>query len=219
MPLLEQLQTLLVMQAIHLQSLTSVQQLEAAVRQCLPHLIVLDSGLDDLNSFPALSWLRSHYPQVPVLLLTTDYQPAQRLQWLEQGVTDYLLKPFHPRELVMRIMSILPAKPVSAAMLFIANQCQFDPLNECLFRNGQRVRLTHLETRLLLFFYRHAGQVLTRDAISHALNGTELHPLNRSIDMAVNRLRKKLGESQRNPRHLQTVWRKGYRFVICPEDS
>lgn len=210
---------MLALQAVRLQALPSVEQLEAAVRQCLPQLVVLDTGGSDENVLPVLGWLRGTYPHLPVLLLITDYQPAQRLQWLEQGVMDYLLKPFHPRELVVRIMNLLPSPPVSPSTLFLANRCQFDPVNECLLRDGQRVRLTHLETRLLLFFYRHAGQVLTRDAISHALNGTELHPLNRSIDMAVNRLRKKLGESQRNPRHLLTVWRKGYRFVVCPESE
>ncbi|MFN3785515.1 MAG: response regulator transcription factor [Thiothrix sp.] len=217
-PLLEQLETLLVTQAIHLQSLPSVERLGVVVSQCLPHLIVLDSGMDDTDTLSVLGWLRNTYPQIPVLVLASDTQPVQRLQWLEQGATDYLLKPFHPRELFIRILSLLPAKPMDQSLLVISPYCQFDPVNECLFRNGQRVRLTHLEARLLLFFYHHIGQVLTRDAISQALNGTDLHPLNRSIDMAVNRLRKKLGESQRNPRHLLTVWRKGYRFVVYPDN-
>lgn len=124
--------------------------------------------------------------------------------------------PLYSYGLLVKLYGLLSARAAVRpfALLPIGTDCWFDTWCGCLCWEGEVAHLTQLESRLLLFFYCHAGEVLSRDAISQAIKGEDLHPLNRSIDMAVNRLRKKLGESQRNPRHLMTVWRKGYRFVL-----
>lgn len=181
-----------------------------------PDLIALDIMMPGKDGLYWLAWLRDHYPLLPVLLLSTKASARDRLKGLELGAEDYLIKPFHPKEFLIRAGHILRNKSIPRRTLTQIGEYQFDPLHECLFHHDRQIRLTTLETRLLSFFCQNAGQTLTRDAISHALTGNEHQPLNRSIDMAINRLRKKLGENLTAPKHLYTVWRKGYRFVIQP---
>ena len=90
----------------------------------------------------------------------------------------------------------------------------FDPVHEHLEREDTTIKLTTQESGLLQFFCQNPGQILTRDAISHAMYGNEYQPMNRSIDMTINRLRKKLDDNTSTPRYLCTVWRKGYRLTL-----
>jgi DNA-binding response OmpR family regulator len=92
----------------------------------------------------------------------------------------------------------------------------FNPVHEHLERDDTTIKLTTQENSLLQFFCQNPGQILTRDAISHAMYGNDHQPMNRSIDMTINRLRKKLDDSATDPRYLCTVWRKGYRLILDP---
>lgn len=199
-----------------LHSLICGEDMLTYLQQQQPQLIALDIMMPGRDGLYWLAWLREHYPHLPVLLLSSKASAGDRLKGLELGAADYLIKPFHPKELLIRIKHILRREPASNRLLIQIGEFQFDPTQECLLTHETQIRLTTLETRLLTFFCQNAGHILSRDAISHALNGNEHQPLNRSIDMAVNRLRKKLNEDLAAPRHLHTVWRKGYRFVINP---
>lgn len=179
-----------------------------------PDMIMLDIMLPGKDGWYWLDWLKRCHPHIPVLLLSAKNQPDDRLRGFESGAADYLIKPFHPGELLIRISHILHPQHITGHKRYQVGEYLFDPMQETLQAENSQIRLSTLESRLLLFFCENAGQTLTRDAISLALNGNEHHPLNRSIDMAITRLRKKLGDDKEKPQYLHTVWRKGYRLTL-----
>ncbi|MDP6174341.1 MAG: response regulator transcription factor [Rhodospirillales bacterium] len=178
-------------------------------------LIILDlmmpgeSGLDFARSLRQRS-------DVPILMLTAMDGPEHRITGLEHGADDYLSKPFEPRELVLRIQSILrraPARnpaPESALM----GDVRFDLGREELWRGPTRIRLTLAEARLLKALAEVPGAILGRDELTERLapGGGE-----RTIDVQVNRLRRKIEPDPKLPRYLQTVRGQGYTLRPDPE--
>lgn len=196
-------------------SLLNGEEIDVFCQSSPPDLVLLDIMLPGKDGLHWLGWIKKHHPHLPVMLLSAKKSADERLAGLEVGADDYLTKPFHPKELLIRIQNIIrhtPNKP-SNNLITIGDNL-FDPLHEKLERDNTVIKLTTQETCLLQFFYQNAGQILTRDAISHALSGNEHLPLNRSIDMTINRLRKKLGDDANDPKHLHTIWRKGYRLIL-----
>lgn len=180
-----------------------------------PDLILLDIMMPGKDGLHWLLWLKTHYPQIPVMLLSAKKSAQERLQGLELGAEDYLTKPFHPKELLIRIRNIMRHKTLhNGYVIHQIGSNLFDPVHEHLERDNTFIKLTTQESNLLDFFCQHPGKILTRDAISHAMNGNDYHPMNRSIDMTINRLRTKLADHP--PRYLCTVWRKGYRLTLAP---
>ncbi|UOG92235.1 MAG: response regulator transcription factor [Candidatus Thiothrix sulfatifontis] len=197
-----------------LHSLFNGEEIDGFCQNCQPDLILLDIMLPGKDGLHWLKWIKKHHPDLPVMLLSAKKSADERLVGLETGADDYLTKPFHPKELLIRIQKIIRHTPSKPADTLLIGDNLFDVEHETLTRGGTTVKLTTQEARLLQFFCQNAGQVLTRDAISHALNGNEHQPLNRSIDMTINRLRKKLGDDAQAPQHLRTIWRKGYRLTL-----
>jgi two-component system phosphate regulon response regulator OmpR len=171
-------------------------------------MIVLDlmmpgeSGLDFASNLRRTSG-------VPILMLTAMGEPEDRIAGLERGADDYLVKPFEPRELLLRIESILrrvpkPNLPVEPLRL---GRLVFDPERQELRENDRIVRLTSVELALLSALANSPGTPLTREALidqTGALGG------DRAIDVQVTRLRRKIEPDPREPRYVQTVRGKGY---------
>ena len=197
----------------HIHTLLSGEEIEGFCQYSQPDLILLDIMLPGKDGLHWLEWIKKNHPHLPVMLLSAKKSADERLAGLEVGADDYLIKPFHPKELLIRLQKIIRHPPTPNNLIAIGDNL-FYPLHEKLERDGTVIKLTTQETRLLEFFCQNAEQVLTRDAISHAMSGNEHLPLNRSIDMTINRLRKKLGDDAHAPQHLRTIWRKGYRLLI-----
>jgi two-component system phosphate regulon response regulator OmpR len=151
--------------------------------------------------------------QVPILMLTARAEVRDRLEGLEAGVDDYLAKPFEPRELVLRIRSILRrARTNERALLEIRlGNCRFDPVRGELTRNGHPVRLTSSEAALLKLFARNPGKPLSRMELTE-LSGANLE---RSVDVQINRLRRKIETDPKMPVYLQTV--RGIGYTLIPD--
>lgn len=199
----------------HVHSLSNGEEIDGFCQNYQPDLILLDIMLPSNDGLHWLAWIKKNHPHLPVILLSAKKSANERLAGLEIGADDYLIKPFHPKELLIRIQNIMRHTPNKPSTNFITiGDNRFHPLHEKLERDNTMIKLTTQETRLLQFFCQNAGQILTRDAISHALNGNEHQPLNRSIDMTINRLRKKLGDDANEPKFLRTIWRKGYRLTL-----
>jgi len=156
-------------------------------------LIVLDVMLPGINGFEVLRRLRS-VSKIPVLLLTARGEDVDRIVGLEIGADDYLPKPFNPRELVARIRAILrrskPGKTVDAAPEILSvGDVELDPATRNVYRAGQPVDLTSVE------FNR------------------KFMPFDRSIDMHVSKVRRKLGDSEESGDHIKTIRGVGYMFA------
>ena len=173
-------------------------------------LIILDvmmpgqSGLDFTEAFRDKS-------QVPILILTAMGESRDRIRGLERGAAAYLSKPFEPRELVLRVQRILsrvPAQPAIEPLTRVRlGVFVFDLRRDELTRDGQPIRLTEGEARLLKILANHAGQPLERDRLAAESN---IVGSARTVDVQVTRLRRKIEPDPRAPRYLQTVRGKGY---------
>ena len=177
-------------------------------------LLVLDVMMPGESGLSLAESLRREGNEVPILMLTARGAPEDRIAGFEHGVDDYLAKPFDPRELALRIRTILRrAAPVAAPQ----------PLSTAPMQLGQRwfdieraelrgpegvVRLTGGEASLLQALARRAGEVLSRDEIGAALGTPEAGE--RAIDVQVTRLRRKVEADPREPRFIQTIRHRGY---------
>ncbi len=181
-------------------------------------LIILDVMLPGLNGFEVLRRIRGT-SRVPVLLLTARGEDVDRIVGLEIGADDYLPKPFNPRELVARIRAILrrSTRPEDAGErgpdIVQVGDIELDPATRSVRHRGEPVELTSVEFNLLEVLLREAGRVVTRERLVYAVLSRKFSPFDRSIDMHVSKVRKKLGDSEGGTEHIKTVRGVGYIFT------
>lgn len=173
-------------------------------------LIVLDvmmpgeTGLDFASALKAKS-------EIPILMLTALSEPEQRIAGLETGVDDYLSKPFEPRELLLRVTNILKRSAAAATgniEEILLGDCRFNLKRGELRRDGATVRLTSRERELLLIFAAQSGKAVGREQLAQTSGTGEGGT--RSVDVQINRLRRKIEPDPANPVYLQTVRGAGY---------
>jgi two-component system phosphate regulon response regulator OmpR len=178
-------------------------------------LIVLDIMMPGETGLSLAASLRPKN-ETPILMLTAMGETEERIKGLETGADDYLTKPFEPRELLLRIGSILrrAPKPVVAEApteVSLGSAC-FDMVRQELRRGDEQVRLTSLEAALLKALAESPGAILSREELIER-TGTEAG--GRAVDVQVTRLRRKIEADPKLPRYLQTVRGKGY--VLRPD--
>ena len=179
-------------------------------------LVILDVMLPGMNGLDVLRHLREK-SRVPVLILTARGEDVDRIVGLEIGADDYLPKPFNVRELVARIRAILrrshgPTTPVERERLNVAD-IELDPAARTVYRDGESLDLTSVEFAVLELLMRHAGQVITRDQVAEEVLGRKLFGYDRSVDVHVSKLRRKLGEYHGEER-IKTVRGTGYIYAL-----
>jgi two-component system, OmpR family, phosphate regulon response regulator OmpR len=177
-------------------------------------LLVLDIMMPGENGLELTTSLRTE-SDVPILLLTARTETEDRIVGLETGADDYLTKPFEPKELVLRIQSILkraravqPASTQRRVIKFGAFLFELD--RRRLFRGEEPVYLTEAETDLLTRLAERAGEVVSREELSSSATEGEDSSGSRQVDVVVTRLRRKIENDPRFPRYLQTVRGRGY---------
>ncbi|MDA8432049.1 MAG: response regulator transcription factor [Nitrospiraceae bacterium] len=184
-------------------------------------LVVLDVMLPGISGFEALRRIRDR-SKIPVIMLTARGDDVDRIVGLEMGADDYLPKPFNPRELVARVRAIQRrAEPASAqergeasGRLVVAD-VQLDTMARTVTRSGVPVELTAIEFSLLGELLRAAGKVVTRADLSRKVLGRGLSPYDRSIDVHVSSLRKKLGHEVEGLERIRTVRGIGYVYACA----
>jgi len=184
-------------------------------------LVVLDVMLPGLNGFEVLKRLRAS-SRMPVLLLTARGEAVDRILGLELGADDYLPKPFDPRELVARIRAILrrtQALGDAKQPVLQAGGIELDTSTRTVRQGGATVELTSVEFGLLEVLLRSAGQVVTREKLAATVLGRKFAPFDRSIDMHVSKVRKKLGDTGGSEDLIKTVRGSGYIFAAALENA
>ena len=173
-------------------------------------LIVLDVMMPGESGVEFTRGLRRS-DAVPVLLLTAMTEPEDRIAGLESGADDYLTKPFEPRELLLRVATILrrtaAAPPATPETCVVMGEVRYFPARDQLLRGDEPIRLTTAEADLLRVFAANPGETMSRHALSERLGGGASR---RAIDVQIARLRRKIEPEPQNPRYLQTVWGRGY---------
>jgi DNA-binding response OmpR family regulator len=198
--------------------------LECALAQA-HDLIILDVMLPGCNGFEVLKKLRKQ-SDIPVLMLTARGEEVDRIVGLEIGADDYLGKPFNPRELVARIRAVFrrvqPPESGSDGSEAPARVCVDDIEMETgtrqVLRNGKAVDLTAVEFNLLGVLLASAGSVVSREELNQAVLGRPYSPFDRSIDVHISKLRKKLGEKSGQVERIQAVRGEGYLYARVRKD-
>jgi two-component system response regulator CpxR len=191
-------------------------------------LVVLDVMMPGMNGFEVLRRLRAQGSGVHVMMLTARGDDVDRIVGLEIGADDYLPKPFNPRELIARIQAILrrvrPARQDGAAAAaqpaearesqrLSVGDVEVDTGTRQVWLNGQPVELTNVEYEILVQLLSSAGLVVTREALVRTVLGRELSVFDRSIDMHISHLRKKLGHRAGDAERIKTVRGVGYVYA------
>ncbi|MEU4150737.1 response regulator transcription factor [Streptomyces sp. NPDC026659] len=180
-----------------------------------PDLVVLDLMLPGMDGLEVCARLRERGP-VPVIMLTARGDEDDRVLGLEVGADDYVTKPFSPRELVLRVESVLrrtrpaPAAVPAPAPLAAAGLA-VDPAARRATKNGTELALTLREFDLLAFLLRHPGRAFGREELMREVWGWDFGDLS-TVTVHVRRLRGKVEDDPANPRLIRTVWGVGYRF-------
>lgn len=178
-------------------------------------LFILDVMMPQENGCEFAKWLRENGNSIPILMLTAMADVQNRIEGLEAGVDDYLAKPFEPKELLLRINSILRRTEMILEKQRL-NQlhfgsCIYDIDRQELSKDGEFIALTPVENELMRFLVSQIGQEVSRAQLI-LLTKTDNE---RTIDVQINRLRKKIEEDPKKPRYLQTVRGKGY--LLLPD--
>jgi two-component system, OmpR family, response regulator ResD len=177
-----------------------------------PDLVVLDLMLPGLDGLEVCRRIRERGP-VPVVMLTARGEEDDRILGLEVGADDYVTKPFSPRELVLRVRSVLrrAGTPPAPGPWLRSGPLALDPTARRATRDGAELPLTTREFDLLAFLLRHPGRVMGREELMHRVWGWEFGDLS-TVTVHVRRLREKIEDDPARPRLISTVWGVGYRF-------
>jgi two-component system alkaline phosphatase synthesis response regulator PhoP len=188
-------------------------------------LIVLDVMLPGVDGFGVCRTLRQQGNNTPVLFLTARGDPADRIRGLESGGDDYLAKPFHLQEFLLRVRAILrrwdwyrgaSATADTAVLRFGGNEVDFRAFHARTW-NGEAQELTEKEAMILKVLAEHAGEIVSREDLLERVWGYDVFPSTRTVDNFILRLRKRFEKDPANPRHFLTVWGVGYRFLAEAE--
>ena len=188
----------------------SADEARDLIRMIQFDLIIMDVMMPGTNGQDMVRELRVQNNKTPVLMLTAMGDVDNRISGLEAGADDYLAKPFEPRELILRMNSILRRAIAAKQVAPVAfGECTFDIQSGALTRGGEPIALTGLETDVLRFLAERAGQTVSRQDLMPLLKTDN----DRTVDVQMTRLRKKIEPEGMSPVCIQTVRGQGYRLI------
>jgi two-component system alkaline phosphatase synthesis response regulator PhoP len=185
-------------------------------------LVVLDVMLPSMDGLAVCRTLRAEGNNTPVLFLTARGDPQDRIYGLEAGGDDYLAKPFHLHEFLLRVRAILrrwewyqnaSASPAGAVLRFGGNEVDFRAF-KARSVNGVAQELTEKEAMILKVLAEKPGEIVSREDLLERVWGYDVFPSTRTVDNFILRLRKRFERDPAQPKHFLTVWGVGYRFLL-----
>ncbi len=182
-----------------------------------PDIVILDIMLPGIDGYEVCKILRTQKPGIGIIMLTAKSQEVDKILGLEQGSDDYLIKPFNPQELILRIKSLVrrldykPNKPTKHETIedgpFI-----LDFYSKSLTKNGNLIDLTPTELSIVKIFMTNKGRAITREELMDLAWGEDFSGDTKIIDVNIRRIRAKIEDKPAKPDYLQTVWGVGYRW-------
>lgn len=193
--------------------------MDAKLAEISPDLVILDLMLPGEDGLSIARRIRAN-THLPIIMLSARGEDIDRIVGLEVGADDYLAKPFNPRELLARIRAVMRRKQdtLTASESAVENIVQFGEFElnlnaQSLSKAGLQIALTSAEFGILQIFTQHPNRVLSRDQLMDMLKGYDRDPFDRSIDVRVTRLRRKIEVNPSEPVYIRTVWGQGYLFA------
>jgi len=201
------------------------EAMRRALAVAVPDVVLLDLNLPGEDGLTLARWLRERH-DLAIIMVTAAGDVVDRVIGLEVGADDYLAKPFDPRELRARLKSVLRrtrgagkgARPAAAGKRVRIGRCTLDlDTHQMTGADGEELPLTSMEFDLLRVFAEHPNQVLSRDQLLTHTRNREWEPFDRSIDIRIARLRKKIEADPEKPRVIKTV--RGAGYIYIPADA
>ncbi len=179
-----------------------------------PDIVILDINLPVKNGFEVCREIRNFYTK-PVLMLTARGDESDEVTGLESGADDYLIKPVRPKALLARVNTMLSRDNhgTKNSQVHEFGSFKIDAESRSVYLDEQLIDISSHEFNLLWLLAGQAGNVLSREDIVNQLRGIEYDGFNRSVDILISRLRKKLKDDSSKPTKIKTVWGKGYVFA------
>lgn len=182
-----------------------------------PDLLILDVMLPDADGMELCRTIRED-SDIPIVMLTARGDLPDRILGLEFGADDYIPKPFEPRELVARVETLMRrSRETPARRLSTAGGLLLETETHRASLNGNELELTSTEFELLRILMESGGRVFSREMLLRKLRGIDSDIYDRSVDMLISRLRKKLADDSRSPRFIKTIHGTGYQFVATSD--
>jgi DNA-binding response OmpR family regulator len=185
-----------------------------AFQKMKPSAVVLDLVLPNIFGRDLCKTMKAEQPEIPIVVVSAISEVADKVLLLELGADDYVTKPFSPRELMARVQAALRRrhKP-TAVVTYKFGECEIDFARMSARRAGRPITLTAHEFKLLKYFIENAERVLGREELLNEVWGYNSYPTTRTVDNQILKLRQKLEPDAAEPRHLQTIYGAGYKFV------
>ena len=178
--------------------------------------VILDLMLPDINGYAVCEEIRAFNALVPIIILTARGQESDKIRGLDAGADDYVTKPFSVAELLARIKAMFRRLGRSAPVdeeTFTIGEAVVDAKKHTLTRARKEHALTFYEVELLKLLHERAEQPVSRDEILDKIWGIQAHPSNRTVDNFIVKLRRKVEDDHKTPRHILTVYGYGYKLV------
>ncbi|GAB6046002.1 response regulator transcription factor [Caminibacter profundus] len=172
-------------------------------------IVILDLMLPKIDGFDVLKKIKK-ITDIPVIISSARGDIGNKIMGFEIGADDYLAKPYEPRELVLRLNSLL--KRYKKGNILEIGDFYINENDMVVKLDDYEINFTKVEFEIFLYLVKNAGKVISREQI---LNATSLHPdtRNRTIDMHISNIRAKIGDDSKNPKYIKSVWGIGYKFV------
>jgi DNA-binding response OmpR family regulator len=185
-----------------------------AIGRRVPDCIILDLMLPDLNGYQVCEEIRDQKYRVPILMLTAKAQDYDKIRGLEVGADDYMTKPFSVGELLARVKALLRRSVQYARDIEVVRvgTCEIDVKHFRIRRGAKEHSLSHYEVELFKLLYANANHPVARDEILEKVWSTENYPTNRTVDNFIVKLRKKIEDDYKNPKHILTIYGVGYKL-------
>ena len=183
-----------------------------------PDIAILDVMLPGIDGFQVCRRLRDEYPNMGIIMLTAKGQDMDKIMGFEYGGDDYIVKPFNPLEVVLRVKAILRRIEVSNSKMnkdenkIIGGPFVIDLYSQKLLKNNVEIDVTPKEYMLMKLFMENPNKAFTRDELLNLIWGYDFFGDSKIIDVNIRRLRAKIEEDSSSPKYIETVWGLGYRW-------
>lgn len=183
-----------------------------------PAIVILDIMLPGMDGFEACRIFREKYPKLGIIMVTAKSQDVDKILGLQQGTDDYIIKPFNPQELVLRIKSLIRRIDISNeedgnnSEILRDGNFKLDLYSRSFYKDDIEIDVTPTEFIILKNFFEHKGKALTREEIMKMTWGEDYNREAKIVDVNIRRIRAKIEENPAKPEYIETVWGTGYRW-------
>ncbi|GAA0786809.1 response regulator transcription factor [Hathewaya limosa] len=182
-----------------------------------PNIVILDVMLPGIDGFKVCEELRKQNKNIGIIMLTARGQDNDKIEGFETGADDYMVKPFNPKELLLRIKSLLrrvsEENKEQEDACIISEPFKLDIYAQKLFKNDTEIDMTPREFLLMKTFMENPGKAFSREELLSTVWGWDFYGESKIVDVNMRRLRTKIEDNPSEPKFIETVWGKGYRWV------